>query len=379
MRILLLMSQSSPWSLSVASSLHNAGHKIHVVAWSVEETKSYSVVPAAEAAAVLNAFASFSTVHKPSIVLLRVLRMTIAVRRLSRSISPDIVVCMYGGVFGFAAFLSGVRPYAVSAVGSDVLRRSVIGKLLNKLIFGCASIVLANGRHIAKNVLIQAPGANVTNLLIGLDTNKFRPGPESVVPRFYSHRTFDKIYNNEAIIRALSQIPESAPNFEFIFSAGGPELRDARELADKMLPEAIHHRVKFLGGGLTTEELAQQLGTSDFFVSMSFSDGTSTCLLEALSCGLFPVLSDIPANSDLFNELKLAGTLVCLHDGARLTGALLDCIQNTSEYRDQAKQNRAKIVKKCDSTVGRRILAELLSKEVLRYSRECNTRCPNRS
>ena len=91
MRILLLMSQDSPWSLSVASSLHNAGHKIHVVDWSAEEGKAYTLVPAAEAAVVLDAFASFSAVHKPSILPLRVLRMATAVRRLSRSISP--VLC----------------------------------------------------------------------------------------------------------------------------------------------------------------------------------------------------------------------------------------------------------------------------------------------
>lgn len=375
MRILLLLPQDSSWSLSIASSLRDAKHEVHVVDWSVEEGKSYSLIPASEAAAVLDTFASFSIVPKPSLSVLRVLRMTTAIRRLSRDLSPDIVVCLYGGVFGLAAFLSGVRPYAVYAVGSDVLLQTVVSKtLLNRLIFGHASIVFANGSNLVRNVLMQAPGANVTNLFIGMDTSEFRPGPVPAVPRFFSHRAFKEVYNNEAIIRALSQIPESAPDFEFVFSGGGPDLIQARELADKILPEEIHRRVKFLGGGLTSEELVQQLGSSDFFVSMSFSDGTATSLLEALSCGLYPILSDIPANSDLLSELELAGTLVPLHDDAGLTRALLDCVLNASEYRDKAVHSRAKVIEKCDSSVSRRTLVELLEQQVLGRSKKHATR-----
>lgn len=366
MRILLLMSQDSPWSLSIASSLHNVGHEIHVLDWSAEEGNSHALIPAVEAGAVLGTFAGFSTVPKSPFSPLSLLRMTQAIRHLSRSISPDIILCLYGGILGFASFLSGVRPYALYAVGSDVLLQTAVNRRLNRLIFGYASLVIANGRNVARNVLMQAPSAKVFNLLMGTDTNAFRPGPVPTVPRFYSHRTFYKTYNNEAIIRALARFPETAPDFEFIFSGGGPDLESARELAARILPETIKTRVKFLGGGLATEELARQLGASDFFVSMSFSDGTSTCLLEALSCGLYPILSDIPANSDLIDEFALAGALVPLHDYTGLTAALIECVRNASEYRDIAKQNRAKIVQQCDTGASRRKLAELLAEEVSR-------------
>ena len=77
--------------------------------------------------------------------------------------------------------------------------------------------------------------------------------------------------------------------------AGGPLLEDHREWARVNMDQETYQRVTFLGG-LASDGVLRALQESDYFVSMSKSDGTATSVLEALSCGLTPILSDIPAN-----------------------------------------------------------------------------------
>ena len=44
------------------------------------------------------------------------------------------------------------------------------------------------------------------------------------------------------------------------------------------------------------DQLPKTLADSDIYISASASDGTSSSLLEAMACKVFPVVSDIPAN-----------------------------------------------------------------------------------
>ena len=58
------------------------------------------------------------------------------------------------------------------------------------------------------------------------------------------------------------------------------------------------------------------------FVSLSKSDGLSTALVEAMACGLVPVVSDIPANREVVEEGR-SGWFVRGDDPAELAATLL--------------------------------------------------------
>ena len=62
-----------------------------------------------------------------------------------------------------------------------------------------------------------------------------------------------------------------------------------------MLELGVSESTHFVGMVPNTE-LPSLLSSGDVYVSTSLSDGTSISLLEALSCGLAPVVTDIPAN-----------------------------------------------------------------------------------
>src|SRR5205814_7554687 len=82
--------------------------------------------------------------------------------------------------------------------------------------------------------------------------------------------------------------------FTLEIAGGGAERGslDARAAA-RGLGEVAHFR-----GVLPEGEIAALVGRADVYVSTSLSDSTSVSLLEAMSAGAFPVVSDIPANHE---------------------------------------------------------------------------------
>jgi glycosyltransferase involved in cell wall biosynthesis len=75
-------------------------------------------------------------------------------------------------------------------------------------------------------------------------------------------------------------------------------------LGDGPLREALESKatsdIEFLGN---VDDVAEHLITSDLFISSSLSEGLPNAVLEALSCGLPVLLSDIPPHKEIVQYL----------------------------------------------------------------------------
>ncbi|MFZ0739678.1 MAG: glycosyltransferase [Candidatus Acidiferrales bacterium] len=181
--------------------------------------------------------------------------------------------------------------------------------------------------------------------------------------RILCTRGFLPIYNNELLVRALAHINNSFEDYETVFAAPGPQLNAANRLADAILLPAQRQRVRFLGG-VSREEMADLLRQSHVYVSMSKSDGTSTSLLEALACGLFPILSDIPPNREWIYSNAANGILVSPGDSAALAAALTRAITGVRGRREAGQFNRQLILDRADTRANLPFLASVLESRV---------------
>jgi glycosyltransferase involved in cell wall biosynthesis len=120
------------------------------------------------------------------------------------------------------------------------------------------------------------------------------PGPLRIV----SARSLLHLYRVDALIDALAQLDAQDVDFHCDLLGDGPE-REALEL--QVRRHGLGERVTF-HGAVTPAEVERHVGASDVYVSVSESDGVSLALLEALSLGAVPVLSDIPANRPWVND-----------------------------------------------------------------------------
>lgn len=371
MRLLVIMAKHSPWSQSVAVSLSALGHEVHVV--DVEKGSRGGIWDPAIAgirddySRFLECIAGVYSLTPPFGGSLRYVWAVPELRRLSRRLEVDMLLTLYGGGFGLLAYLSGIRPYCIYVVGSDVLLASASARQINRRTFRAAEQIFANGRYLADRARAQVPGTHVSSILIGIDTKQFSPADFSRRPiQLICTRGFRELYQNDAIVRALAMLPDGLPEFRMIFTSGGEGLPSVRALADRLLSPAVRRRVEFLGG-VSHGTIRETLSRSHLFVSMSRSDGTATSLLEALGAGLFPVLSDIAQNREWIDRSAGNGRLVSLNDDNALAKVLKECIERIDLCAIHSERNRRMVNERADAGITRLALSEALEEALSVY------------
>ena len=275
------------------------------------------------------------------------------VRRAVREIRPDIVFGLYLSSGGLLACLSGHPHIAVSAHGSDVNTR--IGSRLWRRIFrwqarrACVVHAVSDG---LADTLARDFGLDRGRIIvspIGVDPDELGyvdPAARPNAGRIVCTRAHVPVYDQPTLVRALKRLRDGGVACHLVYaSARNEEL--TRPLVRKM---GLDEAVTFLGG-YAFEELPGILGGADVYVSAATSDGTSQSLLEAMSTGTFPVVTDIPANRP-WVEHERNGLLFPPGDDAALAECLARAFDDADLRARAAPINRRIVLEKADSLKG---------------------------
>jgi glycosyltransferase involved in cell wall biosynthesis len=98
------------------------------------------------------------------------------------------------------------------------------------------------------------------------------------------------------------------------------------------------HAIHFMGN---VSNIADYLGSADYFVSASLSEGLPNTVLEALASGLPVIFSDIPSHLEIFDECKGACRIFKLSDGV---SGLVDEFKGVGSNFDNSSNEDAKRV-----------------------------------
>lgn len=155
----------------------------------------------------------------------------------------------------------------------------------------------------------------------------------------FSNRSLDPGYNVDLLIKAIPFVLEIISDVKFIVAETGAEKDKIEELA-KIL--GIQKHTEFIGK-IPREDMPQYLVSSTIFVSTSPREGASVSLLEAMACGIFPIVTDIPANREWIKDGD-NGFLFPVNDEKILAGQIIKVIQNKT-IREKAKKINIEIIK----------------------------------
>jgi glycosyltransferase involved in cell wall biosynthesis len=339
MKLLILMPIASPWSRNLVLRICQNGHQVYVIdPSSRRESASYLNSNDHFQKDSINKFCnSVSGVLKNRSSLGYIPGLVSALfktRKVAKNFNPDLLVVLYGGLWGLLAYLTRIRPYVVYVVGSDILRGGFIKKMITNKVLGSSDQVFSNGEFLKKEAQIISPKANIKNLYLGVDTKLFSPVAknEELKINIICTRGFNEIYNNKYLIEGLINIPEQYyPALNVVFTSTGPLLEKVVGFYRK---SSIYSKINVeFRGGVTDKELIDSLHKSHIYISLSISDGASISLMEALSCGLFPILSDIPANREWIKGDN--GILVPLNNPKILAEMIIKVV-NDSQLRSRA-------------------------------------------
>lgn len=321
------------------------GHEVHLISDEIDHIEG-----------AINHKLIINTKGKINFIL-RAITGPVLTRRFINEIKPDVVHAQQLTNNGFYASLSGFHPLVVSAVGSDILvkpKKIKIFRYLIKYILSKSDVIHSMSNNITEELIsVGAKQKKVVTFPRGIDMQKFNPDVRGDEIKKDLHlennfvvistRYFKPVYNIEFLIKAVPNVIKKDNKVRFILAGEGKQEGYLKKLTDEL---KIRKYIRFVGG-LNHDEIPKYLAASDVYVSTSLSDGAPNSLFEAMACGAFPVVTDIPANRPWIDDEK-NGFLVPF-DHKILAQKILETIQS-NELIENAKNINWNIVKKsCDS------------------------------
>ena len=280
------------------------------------------------------------------------------VRRLIKKIKPGIVDAHFIKVPGYLGTASGFHPLVLTAWGSDVLivpKYNPIFRFLTKQALKRADLVVCMSSLMRDEIVkLGTSPSRIEICFLGVNTNEFNPAQKTDEFRqklnidssalvVISTRSLKPIYNVETLIRAVPLVLEHVPDSMFIIAGEGEQRDYLKTLAQSM---EVSDSIRFVGW-IPHSELPSYLASSDVYVSTSLSDGTSVSLLEALSCELAPVVTDIPANRPWVNDGE-NGFLIPVREYEMLAEGIIRLLEDEGLRKKFGEAGRAIVIEKAE-------------------------------
>jgi glycosyltransferase involved in cell wall biosynthesis len=234
---------------------------------------------------------------------------------------PDIIhgnwIVPTGLIAALAGFITRI-PVINTAHGMDL---RIADKPGINILFGIATMLSKRITIVSENMKQKRGLEEAEVIPLGVDDVFFNVNRKENGKTVISTRSLESLYDVETLIRAVPLVLEKIFDARFIILGTGSQDEYLKQLAQSL---NVGDKVDFIGSVPNTE-IARFMSEATVYVSTSLADGTSVSLLEALSAGLIPVVTDIDANRTWVTQNK-EGFLFKPKDEADLaeniTGAL---------------------------------------------------------
>lgn len=276
-----------------------------------------------------------------------------------KSIQTDIMHS-HGGCFFYSSLigkLAGVRQLIYTLHGMPV-SFGLQARVEEFLSCTMTDRIVAVSDETAKNLRSRNYGvANKLEVIInGIDTERYRPiedderkiacktryGLEHKTNIIGSVGRLEKVKNYPLLLKACAKLcHDYNKEFHLVLVGSGSEEAALKQLAQEL---AISNNVSFPGMQYDLQEIYPLF---DIFVLSSLTEGTSLSLLEAQSCGVPAVVTDVGGNSRII-ENGINGLLTPSGSPTTMAALLYQLLNCTDQRLAMQKQARAKVLEQFD-------------------------------
>ena len=221
-------------------------------------------------------------------------------RRIIHEFQPDIIHGQQvNKALWFAVKAKGRIPVVSTAWGSDILvmpRKNILYKKVVQYVLSNSDYLTSDSAYMAEEMKRLARCKHdIVIANFGIEPHKPTADNADII---YSNRLHEKLYRIEAVIRAFVPFNAKHKNWRLVIGATGSETDHLKSLAKEL---GIEKQVDFVGW-LDEPTNFFYYSQAKIWVSIPESDATSISLLEAMSMGCVPVVSDLPANREWISD-----------------------------------------------------------------------------
>jgi glycosyltransferase involved in cell wall biosynthesis len=143
------------------------------------------------------------------------------------------------------------------------------------------------------------------------------------------------------LVECGKQISNKRSDLSFIIAGTG---KDLKKLKNKIKKENLQDMFKFLGQ-VDKDKLLKLYQNATLFVFPSYHEGLPGVLLEAMSCGLPIIATDVRGNRDLISHEE-NGILIPIQDSKKMAEKINILLENKKLREQLGKNARKTIVEK---------------------------------
>ncbi len=290
-----------------------------------------------------------------------VISQLIILRGVIRKERPDILhlhSLYYPSILGVFA---GAKHLVITPWNGDVTwtkQNSFLYRKIKGLAFKKARLITADCRLMEDMCLRRFKAKKDCVKILywsGVDLNKFRPGlsTEGIRRKFHlentqvvlSVRSISPIYNIDVLVESAYTVIKELPTVKFVLIWNYCNDRILSDLKQRVKELGIGQSIVFLGN-VQHEELPFFYNLADVFVSIPSYDSVPTSLLEAMACGVPPVVSELPCVSEWVVNGE-NGFVVPVGDAKATADSIIGLLKN-KELKNSFAQKNLLSVQKAD-------------------------------
>ena len=184
-------------------------------------------------------------------------------------------------------------PVITTAWGSDVLlipQKNAFFHFLVKQTLKRSQVVTADSQDMIEAMKVIVPSDKYVLLQYGIDP--IQPAEKQTI--VFSNRLHKKLYRIDQVINYFSAFVQHHPEWKLVIGGTGDETEG---LMNQVKHLNLEDKVEFVGW-LQKAENAAWYAKSTIYISIPESDGTSVSVLEAMSAGCIPIVSDLPVSKE---------------------------------------------------------------------------------
>lgn len=216
-------------------------------------------------------------------------------RKILRREKPDIVhihqINRLAVIVGRAAKKEGIKVIA-TAWGSDVLLVPKRGKFYARLTTSAlqkADLITADAQVMIDQMQKLHPHGNYVIWQYGIDPISVETPKENFI---YSNRMHEPLYRIDRVISYFAEFYNRHSHWKLLIGGSGSL---TQKLKDQVQSLNLNDVIIF-AGYCDAAENAKNYSRSKIYISIPSSDGTSVSLMEAMSAGCIPIVSNLEVN-----------------------------------------------------------------------------------
>lgn len=263
----------------------------------------------------------------------------------------DIVLAERSTSYGFFSLFVNTKIRVVAQQGitdcyPDTGFTGWYKRILQGAIYRRADLIHAWGYVMTYSILERGtPLKNIRVKPKGLDLSRFLFTPHDIkepVTAIVTRSLYD-IYRHEDILHALALLKKKGKNVRCMIIGDGQERAKLHQLAHQL---DLDDQVEWLGR-IPNPELPLYLAKADLYLAVPTTEGVSASLFEAMACGCFPIVTDLPANRAFISK-GVNGLLVRPRDPHSLAEQIEFYMGNRSRFAEGILDNRRYIDRHCN-------------------------------